>query len=271
MSVSRALAGDGLADVPFVAFDTETTGLGPDDRLVELALVRFCRGEVEAEWAALVDPGRPIPAVVTAIHGIGDRDVAGRPGSHAILPTFLQLIEGAALVVHHAAFDVRVIAQELLRAGLPLPQNPVVDTCALSRELPLSVPNHRLGTLARALNVVAPGHRALPDAHTAKELLRAYLRELGPVAEALVRRSLAQASLPSFRDLATVPVPPQAPLATLVARARAERRALRLGSLRLYPSALYVVAGLAYLEGDSPDDGRACSVALAGIDRVALD
>jgi DNA polymerase III subunit epsilon len=166
----------GLDDIPFVAFDTETTGLHASDRLVELAAVRFRGGEVEAEWTSLVNPGVPIPETASAIHGLRDADVATAPPATAVLPAFLGFIEGAALVGHNSPFDVRVLALELLRAGLPLPDNPVLDTCALSRRLALDVPNHRLGTLAQAFGVrCGAGHRALADARVARELLRAYL------------------------------------------------------------------------------------------------
>ena len=64
-----------FADVPFVAFDTETTGLHTTDRLVELAAVRFRGDVVEGEWSALVDPGLAIPPAATAVHGIRDGHV----------------------------------------------------------------------------------------------------------------------------------------------------------------------------------------------------
>src|SRR5262245_20396696 len=118
--------GSALDDIPFVAFDTETTGLRDSDRLVELGAVRFRGGLVEGEFTAIVNPAVPIPAEATAVHGIRDEDVAGEPRAGEVLPTFLSFIEGAALVGHNAPFDVRVLALELLRAGLRLPDNPVL-------------------------------------------------------------------------------------------------------------------------------------------------
>src|SRR5262245_11712269 len=123
-------SGSGLDEIPFVAFDTETTGLHASDRLVELGAVRFRGGLIEGEFVAVVNPGVPIPQGATAVHGIRDEDVAGRPRAAEVLPSFLSFIEGAALVGHNAPFDVRVLALELLRAGLRLPDNPVLDTCA---------------------------------------------------------------------------------------------------------------------------------------------
>ena len=99
-----------LHDIPFVAFDTETTGLHASDRLVELGAVRFRGDVVEGEWSTLVDPGTAIPTEATLVHGIRNRDVAGSPPAAEALPAFLDFIDGAALVGHNAPFDIRVLA-----------------------------------------------------------------------------------------------------------------------------------------------------------------
>lgn len=268
---------DGLEDVPFVAFDTETTGLAESDRLVELAAVRFRGGEVEGEWCALVDPQQPIPAEATAIHGIRDEDVRGQPLAARVLPAFLDFIEGAALVGHNAPFDVRVLALELLRAGLPLPDNPVVDTCSIPRRLHVRVPNHRLSTLADTFHVPqGRAHRALADARVAMDLLRAYLRDLGPAADTEVRKGLtATEGLVSFRAWATRPLP-ATPLVALVRRARAEGREIEAflhgqkGSRRLAPQALYAVHDSVYLEARCLEDGLLRTFPLDQVERAHL-
>jgi DNA polymerase III subunit epsilon len=253
-----------LAEIPFVAFDTETTGLHATDRLVELAAVRFRAGLVEAEWSTLVNPGGPIPPEAVAVHGISDAAVANAAPAREVLPKFLGFIEGAALVAHNAPFDIRVMALELLRAGLPLPDNPVLDTCALSRRLGIEVPNHRLGTLAQALGVPqGRAHRALTDARVAKDLLQAYFRELGGTAEALVRHALtSEPLLLSFRGLACEPVP-ATPLVSLMRRARAERRAVAMACVeggrsrtwRVEPRDIYALGSSVYVEADCHEDG----------------
>jgi DNA polymerase-3 subunit epsilon len=253
-----------LEEIPFVAFDTETTGLQVSDRLVEIGAVRFRGDVVEGEWSALVDPGGPIPPAATAVHGIRDEDVKNHPAAVDVLPSFLDFIEGAALVAHNAPFDVRVLSLELLRAGLVLPDNPVLDTCAIPRRLRLNVPNHRLGTLAGAFGVPqGRAHRALEDARVARDLLRAYLRELGKPAEALIRYSLTQdSSLLSIRRFAAEPVP-ETPLVALIRRARAEGRSVSMvyrggshaGLRRVAPRDLYCLGGAAYLEADCFEDG----------------
>jgi DNA polymerase III epsilon subunit family exonuclease len=264
-----------LEDIPFVAFDTETTGLQVSDRLVELGAVRFCGDRVEAEWSVLVDPGVPIPAAAFAVHGIHDADVAGCVRAAQILPSFLEFIDGAALVGHNAPFDVRVLALELVRAGLRLPDNPVLDTCAIPRRLKVGVANHRLSTLATAFGVrQGRAHRALDDARVAKDLLRAYLRDLGPDAEGLVRRALTEDGLRlSLRQFASDPLP-DSPLLALVRRARAEGRGLHLDCgvdrSHVTPRDIYSLGGAVYLEGCVPD-GTIRTVRLDGITRARLD
>jgi DNA polymerase III epsilon subunit family exonuclease len=250
----------GLDDVPFVAFDTETTGLGASARLVELGAVRFRGEHLEDEWSCLVDPGVPIPPEATAIHGISDQDVAGRPRAREVLGGFLHFIEGAALVAHHAPFDVGILSRELLRAGLALPDNPVLDTCAIPRRLRLDVPNHRLGTLAGAFRVpCGRAHRALADARVAAGLLCAYLKRLGPAAEALVRDCLTHEGLASSLRRSAAETLPRTPLLALLRRARIEQRPVwivyrggtrGLRPRRVRPRDLYGLGGRCYLEAE---------------------
>ena len=68
-----------LLAVEAVALDLETTGLDPRTaRIVQIGAVVVRRGAVaEGErFSLLVDPGAPIPAAATAIHGISDAHVA---------------------------------------------------------------------------------------------------------------------------------------------------------------------------------------------------
>jgi len=277
----NASARGALHDIPFVAFDTETTGLHASDRLVELAAVRFRGDVVEGEWSTLVDPGTAIPAEATLVHGIRNRDVAGSPPAAEALPGFLDFIQGAALVGHNAPFDIRVLAHELLRAGLPLPDNPVLDTCAIPRRLQLDVPNHRLATLAHRFGVPqGRGHRALADARVARGLLEAYLRDLGPAVESLVRLALTQDSvLLSFRGYASEQVAPS-PLVALMRRARAELRCVVLACAddgaparprRVTPRDVYSLGGTVYVEADCPEDGSVRTFRMDRITAARLD
>ena len=99
--------------------DTETTGLGDDAEVVELALID-CTGAVLLD--TLVRPSGPVPAEAAAIHGITDAMLAGAPTWSEIHARFCDLVEGRQVVIYNREFDVRVIRQTAHRYGLPAPQ-----------------------------------------------------------------------------------------------------------------------------------------------------
>ena len=77
-----------LAALPAIALDLETTGLDvADGRVVQIGAVAM-RGPVvlsEPRIDTHVDPGIPIPATSTRIHGITDADVADAPRFHKLI------------------------------------------------------------------------------------------------------------------------------------------------------------------------------------------
>lgn len=65
---------------PLVFFDLETTG--PDketDRIVQFAALKMLPDGTERRWETLINPGCPIPAAATKVHGITDEMVASAP------------------------------------------------------------------------------------------------------------------------------------------------------------------------------------------------
>lgn len=190
-----------LGDFPLVAFDTETTGLSPaGERVVELAAVRLERGTRE-EFSFLVDPGVPIPPGAQRVHGISDAMVKGRPPLARVLPDFLEFASGAVWVAHNAPFDIGFLAVGLQRAGLPLPDAPVLDSLELARALQSGPANYKLSTLIRFLRL--PGgeaHRALGDAAMCLALTTRLLDEHGLAAQPLSRALALAAARPGFSD-----------------------------------------------------------------------
>jgi len=156
-----------VGDVPFVAFDLETTGLSAvADRIVEIGAVKFVGGRPLQTFDALVDPGVAIPPEVTAIHGITDGMVQGEPGIAEVLPEFLRFLEGSVPVAYNAPFDVAFLAFEIARRGFTGPPTPFLDACRLARLLLPGLPAYNLPALATRLHIEVPRfHRALTDAH----------------------------------------------------------------------------------------------------------
>ena len=160
----------------WVAFDTETTGLGPQARLVEIGARRFCEDGTVWDFETLVDPEMPIPQVVQRIHGISDEMVRGAPRARSALHRFFSFAEGAALIAHNARFDMSMLRQDAVRTGSELPPVLVHDSVQLARRVLPHLWSYRLANVARQLQIhSATWHRALADAVVVGELVKRLL------------------------------------------------------------------------------------------------
>lgn len=159
-----------LDELTYVVFDTETTGLMPDqgDEIVQIAAVRIVNGKrVRGEaFDLLVNPGRAIPAASTAVHGVTDAMVADAPDVADAVARFHRFAEGAVLVAHNAPFDMEFLRRREAQLGLRF-DNPVFDTIHLSAAVFGRSEPHSLDALAKRLGIVIPEearHTAIGDA-----------------------------------------------------------------------------------------------------------
>lgn len=201
MSFQRAedsLSGQHLGTVPAVALDTETTGLDVvRDRIVEIAALRLDGGPEggdaeDARFSRLVDPGVPVPAASTRIHGITDEELAGAEPFAAVMPALAEWV-GRSLVIGYAiGFDLAVLKAEHERHGLTWRAPRSIDVRYLIQLVAPDLPNQSLELAAKWLDVeVGERHRALGDAETAGRIFKALiprLREKGIVTLAQAER-----------------------------------------------------------------------------------
>lgn len=103
---------------PICFFDLETTGVNiTNDRVVEISILKvYPNGNKESKtW--LVNPEMPIPAVVSAIHGVTDERVANEPTFKQLAPEINAMIKDADLAGFNSnRFDIPLLAEEMLRA-----------------------------------------------------------------------------------------------------------------------------------------------------------
>ncbi len=174
-----------LEEVEFAVVDVETTGLAAGrHRLIEVAAVLVCNGEIGAHFRRLINPGRPIPQFITRFTGISEAMVARAQGAATVLPKLRGFIGDRPLVGHNVSFDLSFLNFEAGECGLAVPfPHEGIDTIALARQVLTGLRRVRLDVLASALHLpVHTRHRALPDAVlTAKvfALLLARAREEG--------------------------------------------------------------------------------------------
>ena len=176
-----------LAETTFVVVDLETTGWSPASgaAITEIGAVKVSGGKVIAEFQSLINPGSPIPELITNITGISDAMVMESPWIHEVVPIFLEFCgspEETVLVAHNAPFDMSFLLAAVAAAAFDWPEFPVIDTAYLARKILTKddVPNNKLETLAGYYGTDSqPNHRALDDSRATVDVLHGLFERLG--------------------------------------------------------------------------------------------
>jgi DNA polymerase III epsilon subunit-like protein len=92
----------------FLVLDTETTGLGNFDEIVELAIIDSAGKTLFNE---LIKPTIKISADATRVTGISDRMVADKLPWSAHVTTIAEIIKGRKIVTYNATFDRKMFHQ----------------------------------------------------------------------------------------------------------------------------------------------------------------
>lgn len=101
---------------PFYVLDTETTGLGKTDEIVQIGIVDH-GGVVLLNQ--LIKPTIAIPGAASSIHGISDQDVAAAPSFKDVYIRISMLLAGQVVVAYNMDFDWRMLQQTAGRYRLP--------------------------------------------------------------------------------------------------------------------------------------------------------
>ena len=158
----------------YAVIDTETTGFGKTDRLVEIAVVVVEGNEIVQEWETLINPERDISNF--NIHGINSEQVSLAPTFEEISSELSRIIDGTIMVAHNISFDQRMLEQEFLRIKKDI--NFGVGFCTLqATKLKLETACKEYGIT----NVSA--HRALTDARATALIFIKVFEQLGSLEE----------------------------------------------------------------------------------------
>lgn len=163
----------------YTVIDVETTGLSPTthDRVVEIAVVYVSdSGRLQDRWSTLVNPQRDVGR--TDIHGITATDVVDAPTFSEIAPYVLRAINGRVVTAHNAAFDLRFLAHELVRSGVPLERLPLSGLCTMQwSKFYLQSPSRKLIDCCAVADIpLTSAHSAAADALATAQLLSHYLK-----------------------------------------------------------------------------------------------
>lgn len=156
----------------FIVVDLETTGLYKGmDRIVEVAALRFRKGEYVDKYVTLVNPECKIPKPAMDVHGISDADVIGAPTIQTIMPELLSYLGTSVLVGHNANFDIGFIEVWARRCGYK-PQWNYIDTVSVAKKMLPGLPNYKQTTILQHIGFNQDEyHRAEADCFGCAEIM----------------------------------------------------------------------------------------------------
>ncbi|TYP96279.1 DNA polymerase-3 subunit epsilon [Tenacibaculum adriaticum] len=119
-----------LGSIRFVVFDTETTGLNPNqDRILSIGTVGIFQNTIKVSDSFECYLKQDLfKAETVKIHGLlkGGKNI--KIDEKTAIIQFLEHIKNSVLVAHNASFDVTMINKALKRLELPKLKNIVLDT-----------------------------------------------------------------------------------------------------------------------------------------------
>ena len=152
----------------YVVYDIETTGLGRNAEIIEIAAIKVLENQIVDRFESLICLPEHFNAetdIATHIHGITFEMLKEAPKPVEVLEQFLNFIEKMPLVGHNiATFDNVMVNRALdnhLEATL---DNDYFDTLILSRRYFNHLSNHKLGDMANYFDIPYVGaHRGAVD------------------------------------------------------------------------------------------------------------
>ncbi len=169
-----------LEDAALAFLDLEMTGLDVErDRVVEICAERVVGGRCVGRVETLLWPGDERVGGASHVHGLTPEVLRGAPTFESIVAEVVDVIDGAILVAHAAAWDARFLRAELARAGRPMELQHWIDTLVLSRRS-FALPNHSLSALRAHFGLdVAGAHRAGADVAALRYVFQRCVEALG--------------------------------------------------------------------------------------------
>jgi DNA polymerase III epsilon subunit-like protein len=159
--------------------DTETTGLTPDRKAIEIAMIEIDEDmNILGECEALLHPGDvPIDPKASETHGMTLADLEGKPKFEEWLhDTWGGPLEGeCALIGYRIGFD-RPMLEPMFENGVAK----MLDVLLLAQNYISGTENHKLQTIKEHLGLPGgPAHRAMGDVITTYQLLQHLLKLTG--------------------------------------------------------------------------------------------
>ncbi|MFC5456693.1 PolC-type DNA polymerase III [Prosthecobacter fluviatilis] len=145
-----------------VIFDLETTGLLPSQHeIIQIAAMKVTAGRWDQGeyFDSYVRPENRIPSFITKLTGITQAQVADAPSPVDVLMDFSRFVgENATLIAHNGIrFDMRFIAENCKRHGIPVRETSALDSRDFSRKIWGGKGGHGLDAVLGRVGVSSKG------------------------------------------------------------------------------------------------------------------
>ncbi len=165
-------AGSSAPPSEYVVLDIETTGFKRDEeRIIEIAAIKFRNGEKVDEFCTLINPLRTLRTRIVNLTGITQLEVDAAPTIDRIKPDFLAFIGDLPLVGH----NIKTFDAPFLRAQLDceIRADRLIDTLELAKKVYPGKPQYKLEFLSKELDLGGSvSHRAMADLEATAQLYR---------------------------------------------------------------------------------------------------
>lgn len=158
-----------------IILDTETTGLDPalGHRIVEIGCVEIVNRSITGNHLHLyLNPDRDSDPEALAVHGLTTEFLSQHPRFAEVAHHICDFVQGAEVIIHNAAFDLKFLNAELASVGRPSFDTlcgKVIDSLLHARELHPGKRNS-LDALCERYGI-SNAHRTLHGALLDSELL----------------------------------------------------------------------------------------------------
>ncbi|MDU3180505.1 MAG: 3'-5' exonuclease [Lachnospiraceae bacterium] len=165
-----------------IIFDTETTGLGKDAKIIQFSGIRYVidtnfRFQEEKVIDIYINPEMPLPEKIKEITGLTDEILSIYPNEMSEIQRIKEfLLKGDVFAAYNSPFDMRMLEQMSERTKCLLPQRPVMDVLELVRDQFVNnteLENHKLQTITEYLfpDLNFQFHSAIQDVKATEKIM----------------------------------------------------------------------------------------------------
>jgi len=160
----------------YVICDIEATGLDSERDMIEIALITFEDDKVVEIFETLINPLRTIPAYISNLTSITNRDLTTAPKFYEVADAIRMRLEGSVFVSHNTDFDLGILRKKYQEMGQELKVKNFCTLKVAQLEIP-GLSNYNLDALCSFFNIkIKERHRAIGDAKATLELFKELLQ-----------------------------------------------------------------------------------------------